>query len=157
MNFYLGIDPGITGGIAVVSDKTAGVKREYAEAHRYPGDISLAVDLLRDIHLGNTRITLAAIEQVHSMPKQGVASSFKFGMGFGAWLGALSALQIPYVLVTPRKWQKAMLDAGTGETKERSLSMARRLYPDVELKYKKDNGMADALHLARWAREQGER
>ena len=50
----------------------------------------------------------AMIEQVHSMPKQGVASSFKFGRHYGFLLGVLTALGIPYQTVTPQKWQKAM-------------------------------------------------
>jgi len=88
------------------------------------------------------------------MPKQGVSSTFKFGMNFGAWQGILAALRIPYITVTPRQWQKALLDAGTGETKARSLNMARRLFPEVEMRFKADDGKADALHLARWAQRE---
>ncbi len=144
MSIYLGIDPGAKGGIAIIHP-------EGADAWRYPGDIVTAADLLRELSF-NYKIKLAAIEQVHSMPGQGVKSVFSFGTNYGAWLGMLSALSIPHVLVTPRKWQKATLDAGTGETKQRSLQMARRIYPDIDLKYKADDGKADALHLACYAR-----
>lgn len=145
MTYTLGIDPGQTGGVAVVSSDLQTV-----EAHRYPEDIHTAMQLLRGL-CDRYEIRLAVVEKVSAMPKQGVASSFKFGANYGAWLGALAALGVPHLLVTPRQWQKAMLDSGTGETKERSLNMARRLFPQVDLRYKKDDGKADALHMARYA------
>ncbi len=151
MNYYIGIDPGKAGGIAVISQDLS-----YSFAWRYPGDLDLAMDLLYNIHITRKEVKLAAVEQVHSMPNMGVVGCFKFGGNYYAWLAGLSMLKIPYITVTSRKWQKAMLDAGTGETKEKSLSMARRLFPEIDMKYKKDDGMADALHLARWARRESE-
>jgi len=120
MKSYIGIDPGQKGGIAIIH-------LEGAEAWRYPGDITAAADLLRDLKV-QYNIKLACIESVHSIPGQGVSSTFKFGQNFGAWLGMLSTYGIPHTTVTPHKWQKATLDAGTGDTKARSLNMARRLY-----------------------------
>ena len=143
MTTFIGIDPGKAGGIALIGD-------DVAIAHRYPGDITQAANLLRELHANNT-ISLACIEKVSAMPGQGVTSMFSFGLNVGGWYGILAALGIPMITVTPAKWQKAMLDAGTGETKARSLSMARRLFVDVDLKFKADDGKADALHLARWA------
>ncbi len=147
MSCYLGIDPGQKGGIALLGEDGS------AQGWRYPGDIQEAAVLLNRLSLAN-KISLACIEKVGAMPKQGVISTFKFGMNYGAWQGILAALGIPYITVTPRKWQKALLDAGTGETKERSLNMARRLFPYVDLRFKADDGKADALHLARWARQE---
>ena len=143
--YFLGIDPGQKGGLAVINDLG-----EALEAHRYPQDIPTAAAMLGFIHR-RCPIMLAAIERVHAMPGQGVSSMFKFGQNYGAWQGALSALAIPYIVVTPHRWQKALLDAGTGETKSRSLNMARRRYPNMDLRYKADDGKADALHLAAWA------
>ena len=146
---YLGIDPGQKGGIAVIGPNGA-------EAWRYPGDLSVAADLLRAIVLEH-QPRLAAVEKVTAMAPQrpgasmGTKSAFTFGGNFYGWQWALSVLQVPYVLVTPHQWQKVSLDAGTGETKERSLSMARRLFPEVDLKFKADDGKADALMLALYA------
>ncbi len=141
---YIGIDPGQKGGVAVIGD-------DHAEAWRYPGDIQEAAALIVEIHAKNP-IKLACIERVSAMPGNGVSGMFKFGMNYGAWQGILSALGIPYITVTPRQWQKALLDSGTGETKARSLNMARRLFPAINMRYKADDGKADALHLARWAK-----
>ena len=148
---FMGIDPGQKGGVGILVCDVLG-KKTVAHAWRYPGDYSTFADLILDIISEHGPITLCTVEQVHSMPGQGVASSFKFGANFGAVLGVMAALGIPHVLCTPRKWQKALLDAGTGETKARSLSMARRLFPNVDMKYKADDGKADGLHMARWSR-----
>ena len=142
---YIGIDPGKGGGIAIIH-------QEGADAWRYPGDIVSAAGLVAGLHAQH-RIRLAVIEKVGARPGQGVTSMFSFGQNFGGWLGILAALGIPHMLVTPRKWQSAMLDAGTGDTKARSLNMARRLFPEIDLRFKADDGKADALHLARYARE----
>ncbi|MDF1551954.1 MAG: hypothetical protein P1P84_02775 [Deferrisomatales bacterium] len=145
MSYYMGIDPGAGGAVAVVGEDGD------AYTWDYPGDAVAVGQLLVEI-LSAHMVSSVAIERVHSMPGQGVSSSFKFGQNFGSWLGALGALGIPVITVSPKKWQNEMLDAGTGDTKERSLSMARRLFPNVTLHRKKDNGRADALHLARYAR-----
>jgi len=145
MAAYMGIDPGKMGGIAIIHP-------DGAEAWRYPGDVVEAAAIVRGLMMHHS-IKLACIEKVASMPGQGVKSMFSFGQNFGAWLGILAALNIPHTTVTPRQWQKAMLDAGTGDTKARSLNMARRLFPDIDMKYKCDDGKADALHLARYAKQ----
>lgn len=149
MKYALGIDPGQTGGIALVREDL-----QEAHAWRYPEDVSAAAQLLKDIMAEGYDIHLAAVERVSAMPGQGVTSMFKFGLNYGGWLMAIAYAGIPSIMVTPRQWQKKMLDAGTGETKERSLNMARRLFPSVDLRYKKDDGKADALHLARYALSQ---
>jgi len=145
---YLGFDPGAKGGVAIID-----TEHSICEAWRYPGDVSEMAKLVRQIISDYGEIDLACVEQVHAMPGNGATSMFKFGTNFGSILGILSALSIPYVMCTPRKWQKEMLDAGTGETKERSLNMARRLYPHVDLRYKADDGKADAIHIARYIAE----
>lgn len=142
--FYAGIDPGKGGALAIIGP-------DHAEVFDYPGSAYEAGSMLRLIQ-AITPIQLCALEQVSAMPQWGVTSVFHFGMNYGGWIGALGGLQVPLTLVAPRKWQKKCLDSGTGETKLRSLSMARRLYPDVELHARKHDGRADALHLARYAK-----
>lgn len=149
MGLFLGIDIGKKGGIAQLDSEGK------AAAWRMPEDAMEVAKLIRklladQVALGR-RIDLVCVERVGAMPKQGVKSMFTFGTGYGVILGALAALDIPHMLVTPRQWQKEMLDAGTGETKERSLNMARRLFPAVDLRFKSDDGKADALHMARYA------
>jgi hypothetical protein len=42
------------------------------------------------------------------MPGQGTRSTFTVGLGFGLWLGLLSAFQIPYTRVRPGVWKRAL-------------------------------------------------
>lgn len=141
---YIGIDPGKTGALAVVAPSLL-----YANAWRYQGDIEQTCALLMHV-CGTYDVQLATIEQVSAMPGQGVTGMFRFGGNYYGWQWALSILNIPYGQVIARSWQKEMLSEVTGDTKERSLSKARKLFPEVDLKYKKDNGKSDALHLACW-------
>lgn len=90
----------------------------------------------------------AVIEQVSAMPKQGVASSFRFGMGCGLLRGVIIANAIPLAQVAPSKWKK---DMGLDNDGEKSRALALRHWPDCKaLKRVKDHGRAEALLLARW-------
>ena len=146
MKAYVGIDPGKGGASALITSEGEVVTVDY------PGDVTLAADLLRGWKI-EFDIRLAALESAHSMPGQGVKSVFSFGRNFGAWEGILAALGIPYALVSPREWQKGMVKPSDGsDPKTRSLAVARRLFPSVDLSHKKDHGRADSLLLAYWAR-----
>jgi hypothetical protein len=94
------------------------------------------------------------VEAVHSMPAQGVASSFKFGMAYGAALAMAERFNASTNLVTPKKWKA---DMGLTSDKDESLEMARELWPIAPLKRKLDNGRAEALLLAEWLRRQKHR
>jgi Holliday junction resolvasome RuvABC endonuclease subunit len=90
----------------------------------------------------------AVIEQVSAMPKQGVASSFRFGMGVGLLRGVVTALGVPTTQVAPSKWKK---DYGLDTDGEKSRALALRHWPNcINLKRVKDHGRAEALLLARW-------
>ena len=139
---WIGVDPGKSGGVALITNGCVHTSKftDYT-------DIS---DLIRDWRLEHD-VSLAAIEKVGSMPGQGVRSMFSFGENYGFWQGLFSGLDIPYVLVSPTNWQKKMLDNRPGTTKEKSVSLANSLYC-LSLK-KTHDGIADALHLARYAKE----
>lgn len=145
MQYFAGIDPGIGGALAVVSENF-----QTAEVWDYPCSIEAVAELAREV-MHEYRPALCAIEKVSAMPGQGVSSTFKFGMNYGAWLSGLAILKVPHILATPAKWQRATLDSGGGDTKQRSFSMARRLFPQVDLSRKKDHGRSDALLLAVYA------
>ena len=143
---FIGIDPGITGAIAIVTETTALV---------FDFDDRAGVAYLRNLH---RPLCKAVIESVHAMPKQGVSSTFKFGVNFGIWQGRLEILKIPYDLVTPQKWKKVMFDsmAKGFDLKSMSIDRALRIFPEMIdfLKRKKDHGRAEALLLAEYCRRE---
>ena len=89
----------------------------------------------------------ACLERVHSMPGQGVASSFKFGQGFGNLEMALTAARIPFTYVTPQKWQKE-LGCLTKGNKNVSKSRAQQLFPHIKCTH----AISDALLIAEYCR-----
>jgi hypothetical protein len=99
----LGLDPGLSGAIAFYSP----VHPELIVAEDMPvagGEVDAATLARR---IAQMAPTIAVIERVGAMPKQGVASTFKFGVAFGMARAVVSALGIPTHLVAPSRWKKA--------------------------------------------------
>ena len=136
---WFGIDPGNSGSIALYSTRQ-GV--DWIQLNETPQDIS---DWLSQ-RIADNEVMGAVLEQVHSMPKQGVSSSFKFGVSFGFCQGLLIAHKIPFAMVTPQKWQQAMKCLTKGD-KNVSKQAAQRLFPSIKVTH----STADALLLARFA------
>ncbi len=145
MNFA-GIDPGQTGAFAIINSEL-----EVLALEDWPGDTESAASIFRSLYLEH-HPNLVCLESVSAMPKQGVVSMFKLGHNLGSWQGIISTLGVKYRLVRPREWQNKIFDPATGkEPKQRSLTTARRLFPDSELHLKKHHGRSDALLLAVFA------
>jgi len=142
---WIGIDVGAKGAACLIGEDGVHDVRPFV-------DVSASAALLVEWMAGH-KIELAAIEQAAARPAQGRCSVFSFGTRFGEWVGLLSGLAVPFVIVPPQRWQKAAgLLPSDGTTKERSLAAARRRWPGVDLHRKADDGKADALHLAAFAK-----
>ena len=96
---------------------------------------------------------LVILEAVHSLPKQGVASSFTFGEGLGMWKGIIAAYGLPLEMVSPQRWKKEIM-ADQGREKSASRYKAVQIFPQVadRLSRIKDDGRAEALLLAEYGR-----
>jgi crossover junction endodeoxyribonuclease RuvC len=146
----IGIDPGLSGAVAVldqagdlVSVTDLPVIRDLSLAWIDGGSLqSIILDALQG------RQARAIVERVSSMPGQGVASSFQFGVGFGSVLSVLQAMHIAIEFVTAAVWKKSY---GLGKDKHASLHKARLLYPTADLHLAKHDGRAESLLLARYA------
>lgn len=147
MKYYIGIDPGKKGAIAVMREGPGGFEFSF-----YPSDSlqNLCQSLREVAALEGSKF--CRIEKVHAMPKQGVTSSFNFGVSFGQAIGILHVLQVPYELVTPQAWQKGLLFKADGATpKARALAAAERLFPGVVFRGPKGgvlDGKVDAALIA---------
>lgn len=126
--YYLGIDPGASGGIAVLAaDGSVMSAFKMPETDRDLFDVLVAVQ----------RPAVALLERVHAMPKQGVSSTFMFGVGYGRLRMGLTAAKIAWEEVTPRVWQAALgiakRDKAGDESKtafkNRLKAKAQQLYP----------------------------
>lgn len=147
----LGIDPGLTGGIAVIEN---GIP---ITVHDMPGFTKVNAKGKKSNFvqprqlfqlIENLNPDAIVLEQVHSMPGQGVASMFKFGLAYGICQGAAGG--VPTILVTPQTWKKPF--SLIGKEKDEARLLMLHMYPELKplLKRKKDLGRADALLIGMW-------
>jgi Holliday junction resolvasome RuvABC endonuclease subunit len=139
MKLSIGIDPGLSGGVAFVPESGT------PWAHKMPETDRDLIDLLRDSI--NLFEPTALIELVHSSPQMGVKSAFTFGEGYGRIQMALTALGVPYERVRPQAWQKAMGCLTKGD-KNVSKRKAQELFPALKVTH----AIADALLIAEYGR-----
>jgi crossover junction endodeoxyribonuclease RuvC len=141
---FLGIDPGKSGAIAVLGpDWVDTIKLDNTERDIWEfltSDTRYAAD-------DGQIPCFAMLEQVHSMPGQGVASMFKFGQSYGFLRGILIASNIPFETVTPAKWQGVLGCRSKGD-KNVTKAKAQELFPSEKVTH----ATADALLLAEYCR-----
>ena len=149
MTYRLGIDPGLSGAIALLRDDLSLVAVfDMPVMTLRKGKNQVNAAALANIIKRPGYTMTAYLEAVSAMPGQGVSSMFSFGTSYGIVQGVLAALGIPVVLVTPQSWKKW---AGlVGKEKDYARTLAQRLYPAAELSRKKDIGRADAILIGRY-------
>lgn len=144
----IGIDPGCSGAIVLLEN---GEPIEWTEMPTMKVGNATRVNAaaLYDF-IASCCCTHVYVEAVHSMPKQGVASTFNFGHATGTVMGVLGAMGLPHTLVTPQAWKR---EAGLiGTDKDAARSRAIQLWPKwTELNKKgKGQALADAALIAKW-------
>lgn len=165
---FPGIDPGVSGAIAVIDDQTREVsfydtpvmQIKSGKTFKSQMDCHTASAILQ--RLDRSSGILVTIEKVNAMPSipgpdgvsrsMGVTSAFNFGMNFGMWIAICAASELPYQLVHPATWKAALMRDSSKE-KDASRQKAMQLYPYVakDLARKKDHARADALLLAHYS------
>ena len=142
----LGVDPGLGGGLALL-DHDAGLL--------VTADLPI-VKTDKSKQLSEAVLTrmvsgwapdVAWVELVHSMPKQGVASTFTFGLTYGLIRGVLAGLQVPTMLVRPQIWKKLFQ---LGADKRECRITAARVFPlnVSDFARVRDDGRAEAALIA---------
>lgn len=136
------VDPGAKGAVCIMTSQRT-------EVH-----------MLKDFNMKLLRAcSHVFVEKAQAMPKQGVSSMFNYGVGFGEIIGWLKSMEVPYTLVTPSQWTKAMHMGVSAklEGKARSIEAAQRLFPGVSLLptercTKASDGKAEALLICEFGR-----
>lgn len=137
---YIGIDPGVSGGIAGVSRDGAAVG-----VTRWPQSDSGLAELYRWLRVTNA--AFCAIERVWASPQMGVVSAFTFGGAYHAARALAIARGLTLIEPTPQQWQKAMGCLTRGDK-----TITKRLATKMFLNVKVTNATADALLLAAYCR-----
>lgn len=152
MRVTFGIDPGLTGAIAILADGDVdslidmptlqvGTFREV--------DASLLAAYLRGARQRHAGAYFSAcLERVGARPGDGGTSAFRFGEGFGKVKSVLEVLAIHYVMPVPAQWKRYYGLIGKEKDESRLLALTRFPSTAHYLQRKKDHGRAEAALLA---------
>jgi len=164
MLYFVGVDPGKSGAIAMINEIQDVILLE-----DWPGDEVQAAKLIWricDLVDRTCDKILGAIEKIHAMPMipikgqggmKGMSStaSFTFGAGWGIWKGIFAACEIPFLEPRPQDWMKGVFKKSDG--KVANMAAAARTFPSAQIygpRGGKKDGRADALLIADWRRRQ---
>lgn len=141
---YMGVDPGANGAIVIIDDSSTVV-----------AGLRLSKSTENDIwtFMTSNPCDFALLEKVHAMPKQGVSSSFKFGMAYGRLRAFLTASRIAWREATPQEWQKGLsLTKGAENSSQRKRDLkqlAEQRFPGEKIVLEN----ADAYLIADYCRK----
>ena len=150
--YSIGIDPGLSGAVAVISPESLKIFDMPTMTVERNGKAKRQVSATELAHIFanfNSNDTHVYVEKVSAMAGQGVTSVFSFGRSFGMIEGILAAFRLPVTFVPPATWVKAV---GRGQGKDASRARAMELFPENQADFKrvKDDGRADAALIAYW-------
>lgn len=158
MRVIYGVDPGVTGAVAIFVDGRLEELVDMPSAPVPSGkgsrvQAAMLAEIVRDAQVRwpmSSAEHVAVIEQVSAMPTDGGIQAFAFGHAAGCIEGVFSAMGVAVELVSPSKWKADMglttkrSPAVEGETpqqararrtaaktasKDASRAMAARFYP----------------------------
>lgn len=152
---WLGVDPGLKGGIAFLEPGSMRLK-----IHDMPVGKSSSGKNVVDLRTlaqildpGNYDFrAIAVLERVHAMPKDGVAGAFSFGEGYGGLRMAVIGHGYEDRYVTPQAWKKHFkLSSDKGVSR----SYACTRFPTYAEYFAriKDDGRAEAALIALYGAE----
>jgi len=142
----VGIDPGITGAIAVLCDGRliSVIDMPVNDGRCDGGELTEILEAIV-IHYE----TFVFVEDTQPMPKNGSIASFKLGLNTGVVLGVVQALSLPLRRVRPSEWKRGQ--GLIGKTKNASRGLASEIYPTFANQFRlvKNDGRAEAALIAR--------
>mgnify|MGYP001579597970 CR=1 FL=1 len=156
----IGIDPGLNGALAFVELESKTNKVTVIEFVSTPsmqkmnskGRMIVCPELVKAVKRVLKSYPKhdkhAFLESVHSMPGQGVSSSFSFGKTVGIVEGIFTTLEIPVIPITPQTWKKKF--NLLKQEKDASRKYVITNYPELadQFKLKKHVDKADAFLIA---------
>lgn len=168
MKYFIGIDPGKDGGIAILNNNGEIVFKTNSPQIGKEADLHKIDTILKSYVVLKQHHVI--MEDVHSIFGMSAKSNFSFGKNVGHLEGMLIGMGTKYTLVAPKKWQKEMWEGipeqrkpgkegkkGPIDTKTMSLLAVKRLFPGADLRKserstKAHDGIVDALLLAEYCR-----
>ena len=153
----IGIDPGVSGAICILTDG------KITEIYEMPTMIdgkknkkqvngAQVANIIKE-RLDDKKEIAVVVEHVNAMPGQGVTSMFNFGQSFGVLKGICAALKLPVHFIRPVKWKKHFNLINTEKDASRTKVIEVFPYISSKISKKKDANKADAILIARFFHE----
>lgn len=163
-SLVLGIDPGKTGGLALLKYSKGVISILSAlEMPTEEYEIALTIRAM----IGKTK-PLVFIEQQQAMPKQGVVSTFTLANHYGYLRGVCTGLGLSVLPVRPKVWQSSyepsltppavLLSTKLKPTKIKSLTSCMELFskqPILTARGRWLDGLADSIMIAHYGIKEG--
>ena len=178
MKRFVGIDPGLSGALAVLDEtgafcgvldapvttvpvmRTRQIKDAAGavtgkRAKRVRGERTVLVPAAMSSALIGAEdegvVRMVAIEETGTRPKESPIAAYSFGFGRGLWVMATVMLRFPLIEPRPQEW-KGFLKLPADKEAVRLRALKRWPAAGALLARKKDEGRAEALYLAEYAR-----
>lgn len=144
-----GVDPGLSGAVCFLSTDGACTVHDMPALRLLRGgnkrrevDPHALANLFWKEHAGH-----AFIEQGWSRPHDSGPGGFATGKGYGIIIGVLAAVGVPYTIVSPQKWKRAL---AVPAAKDGARARASQLLPDMADHWRlvKNDGRAEAALIA---------
>jgi crossover junction endodeoxyribonuclease RuvC len=157
---YVGIDPGVSGAIGIIMGKRVfsmnipvkKIKVNKKNRKIFDHDLIIKIfDLLEEYEE-----TMTVMLETGQLLWNTAFASFSIGVSYGMWPLFLKSKGFNFKEVVPQVWKKQMglisKKKGAVAKKEQSRTKALKLFPELDLKFKKDHDRAEAILLAVYAR-----
>ena len=146
---YIGIDPGASGGIAVIDEK--GIMMAY-KCPKSSDEMSLLFQMcMGSTPAANIKLLM---ERVWARPTNAVRAAFSYGVNYGQWLGIVATHEVQMNTAIPVEWIKwvGCPKALKRDVRKRWLKeKAGELYPNVN---KLTLATSDAILITHFAKEE---
>jgi hypothetical protein len=160
MRTFIGIDIGLEGGIAIGNETAICETMVMPVTKEGELDIDRTKSIL-DHTMGDRFVIFENITPLHLASKK---ANWSLAKQSGAIEAICICLNIPYIAVLPKVWQKDMFQdippirkkEGTTDTKAQAAIAVRKIHPDMNFKIhfrknaKDHNGIIDAVLLIEW-------
>ena len=151
---FIGIDNGLNGGIVALDENCKFINKwimPVKKGKRLEYDIPKIVDIFETFYYTPENV-LIILEQSHVRPISGKRACFMTGFGYGIMQGIIEAIGFKYIIVSPSRWMKAVLET---KGKKGSIDYCLKYYPNEDWKRTKrskkiHDGLTDACCIARY-------
>lgn len=150
--YVLGIDIGVTGGLALLNEAGALIETyDMPCLHDGPKNRrTINAPLLAEI-VYKSHARTAFVERVGPRPKEGAVGAFAFGDSRGVVRGVLASAAIPVIWIASPQWKRVIgIPPGKEGAKDAARSQAIHRWPSQAFRWKHKNsdGLAESALIA---------